>query len=822
MQNIFVPKKEQHWLLFASGLPFILGIYLSPYFKYGYWMPICIGLSLLLLFFLKQAKRSLLIGVIVLFGLLGLLRPFLGISTQLPKEGNAHITGYVYGEENIKEDGKITCKVGDLVVNGVPYLGYAYVSLHETPNTPTLFDGANISLEGKIYHPQGKTGKTDFDFSLWLKQQGISFGISVYKPVILLNTKENAPIKSLSARLQELIHPYFTKVMGENSRLASSLLLGTKEDLIEEEYLAFQTLGIAHVLCVSGMHVALLAGIFLGLMGLLKIPQKIKFCLLTIFLLFYLILTGFSSATLRATLALLIWQMGKFSGRYVDQKAVFILTMALVLVINPWQAYSLGFLLSFSALAGIILLYSPFLLLFKRLFPERKSNSRLKKAINYWVQSIGSLLSVSLAAQIGTCLPIAYAFQTFPLYALLLNLIVIPIITLLMPFYLIVLCIYPLPIIGVFFADIAGKLSDVFLNTMQLISNLPYASITVARPSKYVFFLLFAICMFVSKTFRIKRIIRIICIIFCVALYGAFSFWQYQQSLDTLRYVQLDVGQADAGIVLDGKYTIVIDTGNEGTEVINYLKNENRNIDALFISHLHHDHVGGIENIIESGIKITHAYLPIGATLQEVDNIVLEQVSLLKKHNIPVTEVSAGDKMWYNQCGFTVLWPEKEGLRIHEDPNAWSLVMDMKFGNYYILQTGDMVSDYEMYSALPSNVLKVGHHGSAYSTSKEYLEFVNPDFAIISTGGNSSSLPSPSTIKRLEDANIPYYSTHINGDITLTIKNGELVVTPYIRAPLKTLSTLVFRDTHNDANIIPNISFIPNISLIPNFNEVIF
>ena len=245
-----------------------------------------------------------------------------------------------------------------------------------------------------------------------------------------------------------------------------------------------------------------------------------------------------------------------------------------------------------------------------------------------------------------------------------------------------------------------------------------------------------------------------------------------------VRYIQLSVGDADAAVLEDGAYTAVIDVGETGAEVADYLRGEGRSVDALILTHLHLDHAGGLARLMEEQIGIRCVYIPEGAETAQPDAEGLMQLAMIQKAGIPVKTLRAGDKLTSPRTAMTVLWPRAGEVRPGQNANHSSLVAYLELENASVLTAGDITGEYEMYAAAKADVLKVPHHGSANSTSQDYLAAVDPQMALISCSG-LGALPSSKTLERLNSQNIPLYRTDLSGAVTLLVKGGRLYVRPY-------------------------------------------
>lgn len=234
----------------------------------------------------------------------------------------------------------------------------------------------------------------------------------------------------------------------------------------------------------------------------------------------------------------------------------------------------------------------------------------------------------------------------------------------------------------------------------------------------------------------------------------------------------IDVGQADSILIQSpGNKVMLIDAGNnsDGTSVVSYLKSQGVNrIDVLIGTHPHEDHIGGMDNVVNS-FDIGSIYMPRASSTSKTFEDLLNAI---KGKGLKVTTAVGGISIDFDSGVKTdILAPNGTS---YDDLNNYSSVIKMTFGNTSYLFTGDAenISEQEMLSKgynLQADVLKVGHHGSSYSTTSAFLKSVSPKYAVISVGkGNSYGHPSAETINRLNASNIQIYRTDEAGTIIIT------------------------------------------------------
>lgn len=237
----------------------------------------------------------------------------------------------------------------------------------------------------------------------------------------------------------------------------------------------------------------------------------------------------------------------------------------------------------------------------------------------------------------------------------------------------------------------------------------------------------------------------------------------------------IDVGQADAALVVCDGQTMLIDGGNreDSSLIYTYLKDENvTHLDYVVATHAHEDHIGGLPGALN--------YATVGTALcsvTEYDSGVFETfVEQLAKQGKQIQVPKAGDSFELGSAKVQVVGP----VRQSDDPNNMSLVLRIEYGETSFLFTGDAEREEEQNILeagfdLESTVLKVGHHGSENSTTYPFLREVMPEYAVISVGeGNSYGHPTPESLSRLRDAGATILRTDENGTIICT-SDGETV-----------------------------------------------
>ena len=237
----------------------------------------------------------------------------------------------------------------------------------------------------------------------------------------------------------------------------------------------------------------------------------------------------------------------------------------------------------------------------------------------------------------------------------------------------------------------------------------------------------------------------------------------------------IDVGQADAALVLcDGK-AMLIDGGNaeDSSLLYTYLKNHNiSHLDYVIGTHAHEDHIGGLAGALNYA-SVGTAYCPATSyDTKAFGNF----VKALDKHGVSITVPSTGDSFTLGSAACTILAVNTDS----SDPNNTSIVLRIVYGDTSFLFTGDAERVVEQAilnrgTNINSTVLKVGHHGSESSTSYVWLREIMPQYAVISVGkDNSYGHPTEEVLSRLRDAEVKTFRTDLQGDI-ICVSDGKNV-----------------------------------------------
>lgn len=237
----------------------------------------------------------------------------------------------------------------------------------------------------------------------------------------------------------------------------------------------------------------------------------------------------------------------------------------------------------------------------------------------------------------------------------------------------------------------------------------------------------------------------------------------------------IDVGQADSVLIRNGNYNMLIDAGNneDGEKLVNYFKSLGiEEFTYVFATHPHEDHIGGMDDIINN-FKIDNYYMSNKLSTTKTFTDVLDA---LDGRNLKYTVPNKGDTLKLGDANIKVIYPGDDKSNINDS----SIVLKITYGKNSFLLTGDATSNVErkIYNEdIKSDVLKVAHHGSSYSSTDVFLDRVKPYYAVISVGKNNIyNHPSNKTLEKLNKRNIKVYRTDLDGTITFTSDGENLSV----------------------------------------------
>jgi len=596
---------------------------------------------------------------------------------------------------------------------------------------------------------------------------------------------EPAPNPWLPRRLAGGIQARLGSLYPEEGGLVEALVLARKEGLSPETREAFARAGTAHLLAISGFHVGVVAGLLLLAGGWLGLSHPARFLLGSVGVWSYVLLIGLPDAAFRAALILTLLSAGRFRHRAVAPLGALASAFLVSLLADPGALLRPGFQLSFAGALGLMLWARPL-------------GQRLASFRSVPVPAVvASGVAAGAAATLATLPLVGWHFGRISLVGIPVTLLAAPFVTLAIPGIFLTLLLSLLsPAAAAFLARGVELNLAVFARLVSWTGALPFASVWVSRPavvSGLGGLLLGHLLVTLRPGLRgYGR--RTILAMGAVSGLLVWPVVERAVGWGSVEMVVLDVGQGDALLLRSPKGRWILVDAGPRTEswdagartILPYLRS--RGIDGLALVLLTHpdmDHVGGAAAVLREE-AVGRVLDPGLTTGTEAFLGVLEGA---REAGVPWNVVSRGDSLDLDGVAIRVLWPpgkgEGAGYRIsggggrmrellaEDGANAASVVLELRYGSFSALLTGDAPTSVEE-AVLPGlispavQVLKVGHHGSRTSTSPELLERVAPEVALISVGArNRYGHPAPEILSRLEGGGTRIFRTDQEGTLVL-------------------------------------------------------
>lgn len=584
-------------------------------------------------------------------------------------------------------------------------------------------------------------------------------------------------------KINEYICDLYDKWLPEDkASIAKAMVLGDKSDIDKDLQQLYQRSGIAHIIAISGLHIAMFGGTIYHLLRKLSGSYPVAAVLGITFILTYGILTGLSGATVRAIIMLILAITADVLGRKYD--GITSITMALILMI-VWNVNAIGqagFLLSFGAVTGICLIY-----------PAIKNGFGEKVIKDGLVGKVCDGLLVSISVQLATVPIIMYYYYEVPIYGIVLNILVVPLMSVLLLF-LAVLAVggYFSSVIAGFSSFIACIILNIYEVLCKLIDKLPFHILHMGRPKKMWMLLYYAIVILIVLALYKKK--RNYVFGLCAIMIALFAISGIRGELLVNVF---DVGQGD-GIYIrtPTNDNILIDGGSSSKKNVGeyIIKNGIKYfgcdaIDYMIITHSDSDHFSGAKELLnDNGVEVRNLVLPL---INNPDDEYRELQTAAINKGCNIYYISVGDEIVTGNVRFHCLNP---GKLSSADKNQNSIVLWMKYDKFDMLFTGDIDKDVEDEILKDSyykeqirqgnsvEVLKVAHHGSATSTSVNFVNETRAKVSVISVGENNRyGHPSKDVVKRLTNNNSRVYMTKDDGAVTISTDGKRYNVDTYLK-----------------------------------------
>ncbi len=561
------------------------------------------------------------------------------------------------------------------------------------------------------------------------------------------------------------------RLFGANGPMAKALLVAEQQDLGPEVRQRYADAGLVHMLSISGLHVAIVAGAVELLLSAMALGRARAAILSLVIVWVYVAVIGAPAPALRSAVMLTVMGSSRIAQRPTSPWASLAIGAAVPLY-EPRNVLSLGYQLSVAGMAGLTASASV-------------SRRWIAPRVEGWKLTAANQLLPSVIATLVTAPLIAWYFGRLSVIGPLSNILAAPVISLLQPMLFLAM-LFPVNAGARFVADGAAPLLALFDGIARSAAAVPHASVQVTPSLLTVLLCGFAVISLLAAASA--RFSARPAALAALALGGA--LWYPLLPPPTRREIELhmlDVGQGDAIALRTTRGNwILFDagrswrTGDAGRSVIvPYLARRGGKLAAFVLSHPHDDHVGGAATILRA-LEPRSFYDP---AFVAPTGSYAAALAAAAQGGAAWERVGPGDSLLVDGLVINFLAPDSAWASRLTDPNEASAVARVQFGAVRFLLVGDAERELEQWLVendsmnLRADVLKVAHHGSSTSTTERFLAAARPKVALISVGrDNSYRHPSPAVVRRLALAGAAVYRTDRLGTVVVATDGNRIRV----------------------------------------------
>lgn len=702
---------------------------------------------------------------------------FLAVILIFRVAGKIYVNNFKYSEWNSK---KITVYVYDIekvyedkIVYNVKYNKDNFLlSVKDTEEKIEL--GSCVCVYTNNYDITKDNNPYEFDYRLYLNSNNI---VSVLYCNKIVEKENKGSIITLIYKLREKNSTRIDEsVSKESASLIKNFTYADASQLDENLKEKFRNIGLGHILSVSGTQILFLMNTFNS------ITNSKKKSILNIFLLSYFYILSLFKLSLFRPIAMYIISYIKPK---VSFKKKIIIVFYLLMIINPYYIFNIGIIFSFLSVLSINIFYSVI---------NSWLSTKIQKKDNL-VKKIISNISLSISSQILIIPFQIYYFEKLSLFGVISNLCISITITVFMYCIFSFFIFFFIPGISDVVLFLCDKIAKILIVQVDVLYKLNFFNISIPKPNFlaiFSFYLLISIILyqkyitvyFWNNRKRIRKIIKrlkYVCVIYILAWY---IYTMYLESY----VIYFNVGQGNMALVHHYTKNIIVDIGstkdNKAQNIMsNFLKAKNiTSIDLVIITHMHSDHMNGLEGLIEEeNIDIKRVgYTQTYNKVEEEENV----KKCLKSNNIGILKLAQGDNLKVGNITIDILTPPKDHYIEDDDMlNANSTVYLISKKNKNYLFMGDSTKKTEKYildnyienSSKENITLKlkniyayqVSHHGSSSSSYEEYVSTLNIKNAIFSAKKAVYGHPTDEVVEIIKKHSKNIFLTEKKGAIIL-------------------------------------------------------
>ncbi len=614
---------------------------------------------------------------------------------------------------------------------------------------PDLVRGDLIRAEGVIRRPD------DPGFATSLAHEGMSVELNADQ------VERLGPAPNPFVRVAQVFRAFVGRSIdrlfpGREAGLLLGLVLGDASQLDAGMMRDFQATGLGHLLVVSGENVAMVLAPILGLASLLHLTRWPRFFLCVGVVVFFVVMTGAEPSVMRAGVMATLALVGVLIGRPRATGSILAGAVLVLLILDPWLVWSIGFQLSVAATAGMVALASPIGERLRRFLPA----------------PVALAAGTTLAAQFGVTPILLFHFHEVPGVTVVANLAAFPAVS---PALLLGLAAAAVGLVSVSIGHVIAAVALVPMRYLEWIADrlakAPIGHITSGGGPGVLIVggaIVVAVAWAMHRRWRPPRPV----VLATVALFPLLV-WSTALGVGAPSALQVrffDVGQGDSALVsTPAGVHILVDGGPDEELVATDLAALGvKRLDVVVATHPHADHIIGLPTVL--------GRVPVGVVLEpgcpDTSSIQADLDTAIVEEHIPVRYPRAGDEIDVGDVRLDVLSPDRCWAGTNSDPNNDSLVILLQHGSDTVLLGGEPEQPAQQvlldeHAPLHAELLKVPHHGAATSLP-EFFQAVDAEIAVISVGPNDYGHPVPSTVQAIRATGAQVWRTDQHGDIVVT------------------------------------------------------
>ncbi|MBE5872258.1 MAG: DNA internalization-related competence protein ComEC/Rec2 [Lachnospiraceae bacterium] len=688
--------------------------------------------------------------------------------------------------------------------------------------------GETIRVKGEVQYFQEKTNPGQFDQRRYQNIRDVGFVLK--NAAITGHGQTYRWIDQALWRLRNRWAFVYKRYCGRQYGTMRSIFLGVKDEMEPELKELYQRAGISHILAISGLHISFLGLLLYSVLKRIRMPEKMSFLMTSLFLILYGRMTGMSSSAMRAVIMLILLLFGQLLGRSYDMLTAMAVSLFLVLLKNPRLMNDTGFQLSYACVLAIGLEVPQFFERVSGICAKRTQiettemdGHRIRKYLKHLSEKTVQSFWFSFGITLFTLPILLNSYYSFSPYSVFLNLIVIPLMSLVLLLGFIggILGML-LPFLASLFLTPTVWILEFYEVLCSMVRDLPKSSWIIGKPALWQMILYYLVLVGMLMTWkyarrktgkaetsgkecRQRKCLKILSVLaFSASLLFILILPVRLKNYVKTEITMLDIGQGDCFCLqLNGKVFLMDGGSSSEGEIAKYkiepfLKSQGiSRINACFISHSDEDHTNGIAGILarkdQSGICCD--CLVLSSYAKEHKEEYEELVTAAEKAECAVSYLEAGEsvvkKSTAGENEFRILCLAPRGESFYADANDSSMVLLLECAGNTMLFTGDISEEQEtailaslqryaphMWKDIREkggiDVLKIAHHGSRSSTSLEFLNALSPQIAVISAGRrNRYGHPHEETLNRLQAAGCRIFRTDTEGAVVIRLGNKD-------------------------------------------------